>query len=452
MSQEKMNSGITAFRNGNKKLALQIFSEIVKSEPRNEAAWLWLAAGVDNIEQKEFCFKKVLEINPHNENAQKALSQIKKPSVPSFDDLVNVSSGFSDLHPETVISDNKVKIQALKCPMCGASIGLNERECSYCGSTLIITSIEKTLSHKSDTQLLSTSADKWKSILRTDPDNPEANYALGLIYLNQKLRDAALQYLQKATLLMPDSAIVYYNLALTLFNDGNININSADYDNGIKAIDYATRLEPNFKEAKAFKHFFTARKIGDIDSSEAIKEYQKAIDICPDIAIFHHNQAFAYYNKKNYALAEKSYLKAIEIDPEFFIAYSNLCLLYYTTEKYKEGVRYGRRAIELLRLTTLDKYQADAYNNLSLCLWKTNQTKEAVEMVTKAIAINPQEPLYRNNLKTYKGVNVRVILIVLFVLFICFILFILWLKSIEREYSYFFTIGMTLVSQSLRNA
>lgn len=68
MSQEKINSGITAFRNGNKKVALQIFSEIVKSDPRNETAWLWLAAGVDDIKQKEFCFTRVLEINPNNEN------------------------------------------------------------------------------------------------------------------------------------------------------------------------------------------------------------------------------------------------------------------------------------------------------------------------------------------------------------------------------------------------
>jgi tetratricopeptide (TPR) repeat protein len=127
MSQEKINSGISAFRSGNKKVALQIFSEIVKIDPRNETAWLWIAACVDDIKQKEFCFTRVLEINPNNENAQKALSQIKKPLPPSFDDLVNVSSGLNGVHPETVISDNKVKIQALKCPMCGGNIGSMSR-------------------------------------------------------------------------------------------------------------------------------------------------------------------------------------------------------------------------------------------------------------------------------------------------------------------------------------
>jgi tetratricopeptide (TPR) repeat protein len=407
MSQEKINSGISAFRNGNKKVALQLFSEIVKSDPRNETAWLWIAACVDDIKQKEFCFTRVLEINPNNENAQKALSQIKKPLPPSFDDLVNVSSGLNGVHSETVISDNKVKIQALKCPMCGGNISQSKRECSYCGSTLIITSIEKTLSRKSDTQLLSTSADKWKTILRTDSDNPEANYALGLIYLNQKLRDAALQYLQKASLLMPDSAIVHYNLAVTLFNDGNINLKSIDYENVLKAIEYAIRLEPDFKEAKAFNHYFTARKLDNIDYSEAIKEYIKAIDICPDIVTFHNNLGAAYSNTKNYVLAEKSYLKAIEIDPAYCMAYSNLCQVCYITGKYQDGVRYGRKAVELLRPTIVNDHQALAYNNLSWCLWKTGQTKEAIEMITKAIALKPEESIFRNSLKAYQGQGIN---------------------------------------------
>lgn len=436
MSQEKLNQGITSFRNGNKKLALQFFSEAVKSEPRNEAAWLWLAACVDSVEQKEFCFNKALEINPNNENAQKALAQIKPAPLPSFEDLTN--------NPEDAIAKNfvmqatdvAISIQVLKCPMCGGSIKQSERECSYCGSTLIITSIEKTVCHQSDTQLLSTSANKWQAILRTDPNNPEANYALGLNYLNQKIRDIALQYLQKASLLMPDSALVHYNLALTLFNDGNVELDSLDYKNVIKEIDYATRLNPNFKEAQAFKHFFTARKLDDVDYAESIKEYKAAIDICPDIATFHSNLGFAYYNKKNYALAEKNYLKAIEIDPEFSMIYNNLCLLYCTTERWQEGVIYGRKAVELLRPTILDNFQVFAYGNYSMCLWKTNQTDEAIRMIKKAIAINPQEPTLQQYLKMYQGQGVNIgmtftvvltILLTLFILFFGF-MFIVWIS------------------------
>jgi tetratricopeptide (TPR) repeat protein len=428
MSQEEINSGITAFHSGNRKAALQIFAEIVKSDPRNETAWLWLAASVDDVDQKEFCFSKVLEINPNNESAQKAILQIKKTLPPSFDDLVSSSAKLEDVtQPGAFTRGSKVNVQALQCPMCGGNINLHERECGYCGSTLIITSIESTFSRKSDTKLLSTSANKWKSVLRTDPDNPDANYALGLIYLNQKLRDAALQYLQKAALLMPDSAIVQYNLALTLFNDGSIKLDSADYSNVLKAIDYAIQAEPNFKEAQAFKYFFAARRLSNIDYSESLKEYKAAIDMCPDIATFHNNLGFAYYQTRNYALAETSYLKAIEIDPSNSLPYSNLCLLCYATGKYQEGINYGRKAVELLHPSLLPLYQVWAYNNLSMCLWKNNQTSEAIEMVKRAISIDPQNSMPQQNLRLFNSqINLnkarKPVLVVIGVIFLILII------------------------------
>lgn len=190
-------------------------------------------------------------------------------------------------------------------------------------------------------------------------------------------------------------------------------------------------MEPNFKEAKAFKHFFIARKLDAVDYSEAIKEYSAAIELCPDIATFHNNLGLIYYYSKNYTLSEKKYFTAIEINPNCILAYSNLCLLYYATGKYIEGVSYGRKAVELLRPTTPEETQAMAYNNLSMCLWKTKQTEEAIEMVKKAIALEPQTPLYRNNLISYKLVNnkYRKLRIILYIA-IFSILFVLWFISL----------------------
>ena len=67
MSQDKLNSAIAAFKSGDKNVALQILSDLVKSEPNNENAWLWLSASLTNTEQKIFCLNKVLSINPNNQ-------------------------------------------------------------------------------------------------------------------------------------------------------------------------------------------------------------------------------------------------------------------------------------------------------------------------------------------------------------------------------------------------
>jgi len=298
---------------------------------------------------------------------------------------------------------SKQSVQILKCPMCGANIRQNERECSYCGSTLIVISVEKIFSQKVDPQVLVSSVSKWRDILKKEPDNAEAHYALGLAYLNQGLREAALQHLQKASLLAPESPIVQYNLALALFNDGMVVIESDAYRNVVKAIDYASLLDPSFREAEAFKHYFMAQKLENIDLAQSITEYEATIKACPGIPVFYNNLGVVYFKLKKYQLAEKCYLQAIGIAPKFGLVYSNLCHLCYETHKYQDGIKYGRKAVEFINPNPfLPVYEANAYNNLSLCLWKMGQKQEAINAIQKAMAILPKEPLYNANLQEYQ--------------------------------------------------
>lgn len=77
MDNENVQTGIDFFKSGNKTRALQIFLEVLKKEPKNEIAWLWLAACVENPDQKRDCFYKILAINPNNTYAQKALAELE---------------------------------------------------------------------------------------------------------------------------------------------------------------------------------------------------------------------------------------------------------------------------------------------------------------------------------------------------------------------------------------
>jgi len=88
MTIDKLNVAIAAVRAGDKTSGQQLLSEIVKAEPSNETAWLWLSACVDNIEQLKYCLTKALSINPDNQNARKALTQLEQPPQPSMEDIV----------------------------------------------------------------------------------------------------------------------------------------------------------------------------------------------------------------------------------------------------------------------------------------------------------------------------------------------------------------------------
>lgn len=81
MSSEKINQAIQLIRSGNTKAAGKILSEIVKQDPRNETAWLWLAGCFDSADKKKFCLKKALDINPDNQKAWAALDRLSQDEM-----------------------------------------------------------------------------------------------------------------------------------------------------------------------------------------------------------------------------------------------------------------------------------------------------------------------------------------------------------------------------------
>jgi hypothetical protein len=121
MDTDNIQAGINLFKSGNKMGARQVFLNIAQHEPNNEIAWLWLAACVDNPEQKRDCLDKVLSINLNNQNAQKALAEYE---------LETSSKAESIPQSGTV----------LKCPSCGSAMGKPDStgliQYGYCGTTI----------------------------------------------------------------------------------------------------------------------------------------------------------------------------------------------------------------------------------------------------------------------------------------------------------------------------
>lgn len=71
MGTDKINAGLNAFRQGNVELARQILTEVVKSEPQNDQAWVALASCLQDERQKKYCMEQALKVNPNNPQARK---------------------------------------------------------------------------------------------------------------------------------------------------------------------------------------------------------------------------------------------------------------------------------------------------------------------------------------------------------------------------------------------
>jgi hypothetical protein len=73
-----LQEAIQAIKSGDKAQGRSLLLQILKTNPQHENAWLWLAAAVEEPQQKRDCLQKVLAINPNNQTAKAGLKQLTK--------------------------------------------------------------------------------------------------------------------------------------------------------------------------------------------------------------------------------------------------------------------------------------------------------------------------------------------------------------------------------------
>ncbi len=292
-----------------------------------------------------------------------------------------------------------MSVVAATCPMCGARIDQHVRQCAYCGATLIFVQGFNSGDFKaSDINELPV----LRKLALDNPNDGDAQYRLGLGYLQYELFDPSIEQLRKAANLLPEVPIVHYNLAQAIFANQMVEIGSSLWQEMEAHTSYALRLDPQLAEARAFHHFFIARKLDGRDNQAAIREYGEAINACPDIALFYNNIGLAFYNVGNYKWSERAYEDALKRNQHDALTYSNYCLLCYQLKQYQKGAELGQKGVALLaKGNLLPANIAFVYNNYSLCLWKLGRNREAIDMVQRAIAHNNLQ-LFHNNLHEYQ--------------------------------------------------
>lgn len=90
MSDDYLKQAIEAIKAGDKATGKSLLiDEVIKTNPRNEQAWLWMTQVADADEDRISYLRHVLKINPNNEAAQRGLAALEqkisrrpKPVIP----------------------------------------------------------------------------------------------------------------------------------------------------------------------------------------------------------------------------------------------------------------------------------------------------------------------------------------------------------------------------------
>ena len=110
-TQDLVQQGLTASRVGDADDALRLLRQATESRPHNAEAWLALAGVVETLEEKEECFKKVLSLDPANEEARAGLTLVEKKLADRNSDLGLVV----DEHREQIEEDLAIDKLATVC-------------------------------------------------------------------------------------------------------------------------------------------------------------------------------------------------------------------------------------------------------------------------------------------------------------------------------------------------
>ena len=77
MTEELLCTGIALAKAGKGLEARNILGQVVRDDPRSATGWLWLAGVVETQEQQRYCLERVLQLNPRDKVARRALTRTK---------------------------------------------------------------------------------------------------------------------------------------------------------------------------------------------------------------------------------------------------------------------------------------------------------------------------------------------------------------------------------------
>lgn len=80
-NEELIQAGLAAIKAGQIAQASALFAQAVRADPTSEQGWLLLGKCCSRTDQKEYCFRRVLQINPYNNEAKLQLEALLNPPV-----------------------------------------------------------------------------------------------------------------------------------------------------------------------------------------------------------------------------------------------------------------------------------------------------------------------------------------------------------------------------------
>jgi tetratricopeptide (TPR) repeat protein len=148
----------------------------------------------------------------------------------------------------------------------------------------------------------------------------------------------------------------------------------------MKAFDKAIEIEPNFARAYAGR----AAIYNDWGQyQQGLRESERAIKLDPTLPWGFNTRGWAHIGLLNYQKAIEDLNKAIELDPNYVSAYIHRSWAYFMLKNYNQALEDANKAIEI------DPEFSAAYFRRGRALASLNKFQDAIKDFDKAIELDP---------------------------------------------------------------
>jgi len=222
----------------------------------------------------------------------------------------------------------------------------------------------------------------YQQILQINSQDAEALHLLGVVALQAKKYEVAVELITQATKVDPKQSSFFNNLGIALIKQRKL-------EEAVQACQQAIKLQPDDAET----HYNLGIALQKQERLEqALTAYQEAIKMQPDNAEIYNNLGVILWKQGKLEESIRAYQKAIEIQPDFAGHYSNLGNVLQKQGKLEESIQSYQKAIEI------QPDYAEPYNNLGNALREQGKLEESIQSYQKAIGIQPDYAEPHNNL------------------------------------------------------
>jgi tetratricopeptide (TPR) repeat protein len=327
---------IKAIQKGDKTLARDLLTRLIKTEPQNSDYWLHLSTVVDSVKERTYCLQEVIRRDPKNLTARQGLILMGAP-VEADQSIENIPSPRRNWNALWLdrLTPQKTKLSTrLVFPILGGLLAL----------ALIVFGVVSLVNKRPDTNTI------VLSVITPKPTSTYSGLGTG----------------GTSEISQPTPTPLWLNMAATYTPTPM----------------YVATPHPR---TESYGAGFRSFNEGEWD--KAIEYLRQALSTEPEAVDIYYLIGEIYRRQGKYTEALKELNQAIKVNPEFAPPYLSRARTNLAKDP-KSDVE-----ADLLRATTLDTGYGDAYIELAVLYMKQNNSVAALEALNTAELSLPDSPL-----------------------------------------------------------